>query len=44
MSFGTIDDAIAATQLGGRYYGGRWQDVGTPERLRQLDVELGGGS
>lgn len=26
--------------LSGEYHGGRWEDVGTPERLRQLDVEL----
>ena len=24
----------------GEYWGGRWTDVGTPERLRQLDAEL----
>ncbi len=24
----------------GEYYGGRWEDVGTPERLAQLDQEL----
>lgn len=26
--------------LSGEYHAGRWEDVGTPERLRQLDVEL----
>lgn len=26
--------------LSGEYHGGRWEDVGTPERLRQLDQEL----
>lgn len=35
-----LDDAIAARQLGGQYHGGRWEDVGTPERLYQLDAEL----
>lgn len=28
-------------QVRGEFYGGRWTDVGTPERLRQLDTELG---
>lgn len=28
-------------QVSGEIHGGRWTDVGTPERLRQLDTELG---
>lgn len=27
-------------QVSGEFYSGRWTDVGTPERLRQLDIEL----
>jgi MurNAc alpha-1-phosphate uridylyltransferase len=29
--------AIRAGQAGGEYYGGTWMDIGTPERLQQLD-------
>lgn len=32
--------AIDAGQLGGEHYTGRWEDVGTPQRLAQLDEEL----
>jgi MurNAc alpha-1-phosphate uridylyltransferase len=32
--------AIAAGQVSGQRYGGRWVDVGTPERLANLDNEL----
>lgn len=35
-----FDAAIAAGTLGGQFYSGRWQDVGTPARLQQLDEEL----
>lgn len=35
--------AMAAGQVTGERYGGRWVDVGTPERLARLDRELGGG-
>jgi len=31
-------------RVGGSHYEGRWEDVGTPERLRRLDQELRGGS
>lgn len=31
-------------RVGGSHYQGRWEDVGTPERLRRLDDELRGGS
>ena len=33
--------AIAAGRLAGEHYRGRWEDVGTPERLRAVDRELG---
>lgn len=32
--------AIDAGRAGGEYFSGRWVDVGTPERLRQLDESL----
>jgi N-acetyl-alpha-D-muramate 1-phosphate uridylyltransferase len=32
--------AMAAGQVSGEYYQGRWFDVGTPERLKQLDELL----
>ncbi len=32
--------AIAAGKVSGQHYSGMWIDVGTPERLNQLDVEL----
>jgi MurNAc alpha-1-phosphate uridylyltransferase len=32
--------ALAAGRLGGQKHAGRWLDVGTPERLRELDAEL----
>lgn len=35
--------AIACGRLQGVYYGGCWSDVGTPERLYQLDQQLGEG-
>lgn len=31
---------IAANKVSGEYFSGRWIDVGTPERLQQLDIEL----
>lgn len=33
--------AIGDGLLTGEHYGGRWEDVGTPERLAALDAELG---
>lgn len=36
--------AMAADRVGGTQHGGRWVDVGTPERLRELDAELGAGN
>jgi MurNAc alpha-1-phosphate uridylyltransferase len=35
-----LRQAIAAGQVSGEHYTGRWCDVGTPERLRELDREL----
>ena len=35
-----LDSAIARRRLGGEYYQGQWQDVGTPERLRDLDLAI----
>ena len=35
-----LDDAILAGVLGGEYYPGDWEDVGTPERLRLLDARV----
>ena len=32
-----LDAAIAGGRLGGEHYAGRWQDIGTPERLQALD-------
>ncbi|MBI3576308.1 MAG: nucleotidyltransferase family protein [Gammaproteobacteria bacterium] len=34
--------AMERGQVSGEYYGGRWRDVGTPERLAELDRELVG--
>jgi NDP-sugar pyrophosphorylase family protein len=33
-----MDAAIEQGNLGGERYLGQWHDVGTPERLRQLDA------
>lgn len=38
-----FDAAIAKGQLTGQRHGGRWTDVGTPERLAMLDATLRGG-
>lgn len=35
-----LDAAIAAGTLTGERYAGRWVDVGTPQRLAELDAEL----
>jgi len=35
-----LDAAIAAGTLSGERYAGRWADVGTPQRLAELDAEL----
>jgi MurNAc alpha-1-phosphate uridylyltransferase len=31
---------IAAQKVGGEHYSGRWRDIGTPERLAQLERDL----
>ena len=35
-----LDKAIAAGQVAGEQFGGRWFDIGTPERLQELDALL----
>ena len=35
-----LDAAIAAGRVSGEYFGGAWTDVGTPQRLRELDARL----
>ena len=35
-----LRNAIEADQVSGEYFAGPWQDVGTPERLQQLDRQL----
>jgi N-acetyl-alpha-D-muramate 1-phosphate uridylyltransferase len=36
--------AMAADRVTGEHYRGRWQDIGTTERLAALDAELRGGA
>jgi MurNAc alpha-1-phosphate uridylyltransferase len=35
-----LHQAIAAGKVGGQYHRGVWADVGTPERLRLIDLQL----
>lgn len=35
-----LDTAISAGRVSGEHYGGAWTDVGTPQRLRELDARL----
>jgi len=35
-----LREAVAAGRVSGEYYGGHWLDVGTPQRLRDLDGDL----
>ncbi|MDQ3186667.1 MAG: nucleotidyltransferase family protein [Pseudomonadota bacterium] len=35
-----LRQTIAAGKIGGEHYRGAWMDVGTPERLRRLDLQL----
>lgn len=37
-----LDAAIAAGQVAGELYTGRWFDIGTPQRLQELDLLLRG--
>lgn len=39
-----LDATIEQGRLGGEVYTGQWQDVGTPERLAALDLEVSGKS
>jgi MurNAc alpha-1-phosphate uridylyltransferase len=39
-----LREQIALGRVGGEHYRGFWMDVGTPERLRQLDERLSGAS
>lgn len=39
-----LREAAAAGRLRGRLYQGLWSDIGTPERLRELDERLAGGA
>ena len=33
-------DAAARARAGAEYFGGQWTDVGTPQRLAELDAQL----
>jgi MurNAc alpha-1-phosphate uridylyltransferase len=35
-----LDRAVAAGRIGGERHAGEWEDVGTPERLRDLDLRV----
>ena len=35
-----LRNAMAAGQVSGEHYPGRWYDIGTPERLAELDLQL----
>jgi N-acetyl-alpha-D-muramate 1-phosphate uridylyltransferase len=35
-----LNEAIAAGKMSGEHHNGRWVDVGTPERLAALDIDL----
>ncbi len=37
-----LREQMAAGRVGGEHHRGLWRDVGTPQRLRELDVELRG--
>lgn len=38
-----LRDAMARDAVSGEHFRGLWMDIGTPERLQQLDKMLGGG-
>lgn len=38
-----LRQAMREGRVSGEYYPGRWMDIGTPERLAELDRELRGG-
>ena len=35
-----LREAMATRRVAGEFFDGRWTDVGTPQRLRELDLEL----
>ncbi|MBP8283977.1 MAG: mannose-1-phosphate guanylyltransferase, partial [Chromatiaceae bacterium] len=35
--------AMARARVTGEHHAGLWRDIGTPERLRELDADLRGG-
>lgn len=35
-----LKNAMVSKQVSGEYYQGRWYDIGTPERLTELDLQL----
>jgi len=35
-----LREQIALGRISGEHYAGKWADVGTPQRLEQLDKEL----
>jgi len=35
-----LRDAAARARAGAEYFGGQWTDVGTPQRLAELDAQL----
>ena len=35
-----LRDAMAKRRVAGEFFDGRWTDVGTPQRLSELDAEL----
>ncbi|MGB0713298.1 MAG: mannose-1-phosphate guanylyltransferase, partial [Gammaproteobacteria bacterium] len=35
-----LRDRFAAGEISGEHYRGQWRDIGTPERLAELDAEL----
>lgn len=35
-----LKNAMATNQVSGEYYQGHWYDIGTPERLAELDLQL----
>ena len=37
-----LRQAMAAARVSGEHYAGRWLDIGTPERLQDLDAEIRG--
>jgi MurNAc alpha-1-phosphate uridylyltransferase len=39
-----LDEAISAGRLGGEFFPGRWEDVGTPQRLAALDERVSAGA